>query len=80
MTKFSFYVGILPEDHSRLLDFVYSLNEDSDEKFHCEIMDEYDNPYGYYTFVLTGTLDAYKCFLNTHDTPNFVKSLNHYEE
>jgi hypothetical protein len=53
------------------------LNEDTDEKFHVELINEYDDPEGYYTYTIRGSWEAYKCFL---DRADFVKSLNHYEE
>lgn len=76
MEKINFYVGILPEQDQDLKQFVYMLNEDTDEKYHVEVVKEYNDPNGYYTYVIFGTWEAYKCFLDAR----FVKSLNHYEE
>ena len=49
--------------------------EDSDQKYFVEIIKEYDDPSGYYTYQLRGTWEAYKCFLNV----SFIKSLSHDE-
>jgi hypothetical protein len=76
MERITFYVGILPEDSQELLSFVSSLNEDADEKFSASIVGTFNDPHGYFEYVIKGTWDCYKCFMNR----NFVKSLNHYEE
>jgi hypothetical protein len=77
MEKIHFYVGIDTTQESDFKSFVYMLNEDTDEKFHVELINEYDDPEGYYTYTIRGSWEAYKCFL---DRADFVKSLNHYEE
>ena len=41
-----------------------------------EVMKEYDDPQGYYTYQLRGSWEAYKCFLGRP----FVRSLSHDEE
>ena len=69
----TFYVGILPEDEHKFKDHVYMINEDVDHKFHATIVKEFDDPAGYYTYCLKGTMDAYKSFTNE----SFVKSLNY---
>lgn len=74
--RIEFYVGIDKKDEPRLMDFVYSLNEDSDEKFHTHVWENQDDPYGYYTYRLSGTWESYKCFQGQ----GFVKSLEHFEE
>jgi hypothetical protein len=76
MERITFYVGILPEDKQELLSFVSDLNEDSDHKFYASIEGTFDDPHGYFEYVIKGTWDCYKCFFNR----SFVKSLNHYEE
>ena len=50
--------------------------EDSDQKYFVEVINEYDDPDGYYTYQLRGSWEAYKCFLGRP----FVKSLSHDEE
>lgn len=74
--KIYFYVGIIPEDGVILKEFVNNMIEDSDLKYFVEVINEYDDPDGYYTYQLRGTWEAYKCFLGRP----FVKSLSHYEE
>lgn len=74
--KIYFYVGIIPEDGVILKEFINNMIEDSDLKYFVEVINEYDDPDGYYTYQLKGTWEAYKCFL---DRP-FVKSLSHDEE
>jgi len=75
--KILFYVGINPEDQIKLKDFIGNFMEDDvDEKFHINIVNEFDDPDGYYTYLLEGSWYSYKCFSGR----DFVKSLNHYEE
>jgi len=74
--KIYFYVGIIPSDERDLKEFINNMIEDSDQKYFVEVIDQYDDPYGYYTYQLRGSWDAYKCFL---DRP-FVRSLTHHEE
>ena len=74
--KVYFYVGIIPEAGVILKEFINNMIEDSDLKYFIEVINEYDDPEGYYTYQLRGTWEAYKCFL---DRP-FVKSLSHDEE
>jgi len=77
MERITFYVGILPEDGQELLNFVSSLNDDdTDSKFNASISGTFDDPHGYFEYVIRGTWECYKCFLGK----KFVKSLNHYEE
>ena len=76
MEKITFYVGIDPTDEQILRDFVYSLNEDADEKYFASIGGTFDDPHGYYEFVIRGSWKCYECFQGQ----SFVKSLNHYEE
>lgn len=74
--KILFYVGINPIDEQTLRTFVYSLNEDADEKYYASIEGTFDDPHGYYEFVIRGTWECYRCFQGQ----SFVKSLTHYEE
>ena len=74
--RIDFYVGIIPRDKHKLDELIFTLNEDSDQKYFIENKNSFDDPDGYFTYILTGTWDAYKCFLNQP----FIKSLNHYEE
>lgn len=76
MEKITFYVGILPEDKQELLSYVSLLNEDSDQKFLASIQGTFDDPHGYFEYIIKGSWECYKCFLDRA----FVKSLNHYEE
>lgn len=75
--KIQFEVGIIPGDEMKLKDFINSLIEDDvDEKFHMRIINEFDDPDGYYTYLLEGSWDSYQCIMGQ----KFVKSISHYEE
>jgi hypothetical protein len=76
LNKIHFYAGIIPSDERILKEFINNLIEDSDQKYFVEIIKEYDDPDGYYTYQLRGSWDAYKCFLNR----DFIKSLSHDED
>lgn len=78
--RIDFYVGIVPEDKPKLMEFVNILNEDSDPKFQIFIKNEFDDPDGYYNFVINGTWESYKCFLDGCGKGSFIKSLTNYEE
>ena len=64
-----FFVGILPEDTSKLLSLFKELE--------ILIKHEYDDPDGYYTYIIDGNWEQYAVLLNQ---TRFVKSLTHYEE
>jgi len=74
--KIHFYVGIIPSDEKDLKEFINSMDEDNDPNYFVEVIKEYDDPDGYYTYQLKGTWKAYECFLDK----TFVKSLSHDEE
>jgi len=74
--KIYFYVGIIPSDENELKEFINNMIEDSDQRYFVEVINEYDDTHGYYTYQLRGTWEAYKCFMNRP----FVKSLSHDEE
>ena len=76
LNKIHFYIGIVQSEENDLKEFISSMNEDSDEKYFVEIINEYDDPYGYYTYQLRGSWEAYKCFINRP----FIKSLSHDED
>ena len=76
LNKIHFYVGIIPSEEKNLKEFINNLIEDSDQKYFVEIINEYDDPNGYYTYQLIGSWEAYKCFLNRP----FIKSLSHDED
>jgi len=77
LRKIEFYVGILPEDHTKLMDLVHSLNEsDADQKYHADIVNDYPDPFGYHKYTIRGSWDCYRCFMGN----GFVKSLEHFEE
>lgn len=75
MKRIEYYVGILPKDENRFWEYVYNLNEDSDERYQVIINGAYDGDY--YTFCVIGTWDSYNCFLNDAE---FVKSIEHFEQ
>jgi len=74
--KIYFYVGIISSEEKDLKEFINNMIEDSDQKYFVEVINEYDDTHGYYTYQLRGTWEAYKCFMNRP----FVKSLSHDEE
>jgi AAA+ ATPase superfamily predicted ATPase len=74
--KIYFYVGIIQSDKMDLNEFINNMIEDSDQKYFVEVMKEYKDPQGYYTYQLRGSWEAYKCFMNRP----FVKSLTHDED
>jgi hypothetical protein len=63
-----FYVGILPEDRQKLLDFIEELKSD------IKIKGEFDDPHGYYSFTLEGSINTYDYFIGK----DFIKSLEHF--
>ena len=81
MKRIEYYVGILPEDKDTMMCAISSLNESENTNMHVEIVGEFDDPNGYYSYTIKGTWDSYRTFLNdeTHN-PKFVKSLEHFEE
>jgi len=77
LNPIEFYIGIIPEDQQLLLNLLYSLNEDDvDPNYNAHILKEFDDPHGYYNYVIRGTWKSYKCFIGKP----FVKSLEHFEE
>ena len=74
--KIYFYVGIISSEEKDLKEFINNMIEDSDQKYFVEVINEYDDTHGYYTYQLRGTWEAYKCFMNRP----FIKSLSHDEE
>ncbi len=74
--KIYFYVGIIPSDEKDLREFISNMIEDSDQKYFVEIINHYDDPDGYYTYQLRGSIEAYKCFIGRP----FVRSLSHDQE
>ena len=61
-----YFVGILPEDRQKLLDFIQDLD--------IKIKGEFDDPGGYYSFTLEGEMNTYDKFIGK----DFVKSLEHF--
>jgi hypothetical protein len=72
-----YLVGILPSDRAKLMARLEELRADGHG---LEIRGEYDDPYGYYTFLITGTPATYRLFLQECGTAGLVKSLSHDEE
>lgn len=68
-----FYVGILNEDDRKLDNFIKYLLA---ENIEIAIENHFDDPDGYYTYVMRGSWEAYTQFSKF----NIVKSLSHYEE
>ena len=68
-----FFVGILVEDDRKLDNFIKYLRGSG---IPSVIIDHYDDPEGYYTYVMHGTWETYKQFQDF----NIVKSLTHNYE
>jgi hypothetical protein len=68
LEKIEFYVGTLKEDFDTL--------KILSEKAQAEIINSYDDPYGYFVSVLRGTWDSYKEL----STNPLVKSIEHFQE
>lgn len=73
MNTITFYIGILPKDRVEFFNLFKSFNESNE----MSILDEYNDPYGYYTFVIHGTWEDYNKFLHG---PAIFKSVEHFEE
>lgn len=74
--RIHFYIGIDPADRGEFFELFHLFNNELE--YQMEIFDEYDDPYGYYTFVISGDWFAYDKFLNRNG--QVIKSVNHYEE
>ena len=75
--RIQFYVGINTKDYVLFESLTSKMNhENSESKFNVDLVNKYEDPYGYEIYVLTGTWDAYRCFINEP----FVKSLEHFED
>lgn len=79
--RFEFYVGIDKKDESKFFDLLENVNLDSEYSI-ANMIGFFDDPESYYTFVVEGTMDAYKRFYRvTKDNDlSWIKSLYHYEE
>jgi hypothetical protein len=71
-----FFVGINPEDRCDLEDFIYYLNSLSDPINHVAVINEFDEPDGYYMYTIHGSWAAY----NKLKSCTYVKSIEHFEE
>jgi hypothetical protein len=67
-----FFVGIIPEDKHKFL--VHA------EKNLLDIKNEYDDPHGYYTYIIEGTWEDYRLLSLEANHNSFVRSLEHFEE
>jgi len=63
-----FDLGFLPENKEAVIGLLKERN--------LVVKHEFDDPHGYYTFIINGTWDDYSFFL---DNP-IQKSLTHYED
>lgn len=73
-----YFIGILPEDKQKLLDFVEKYNNESNSlsRQKIDIRSEWDDPHGYYTFGIVSDWVSYDEF----GKQSFVKSREHFEE
>jgi len=76
--KIEYYVGVLPEDIDTMNSFINELNSSIDEDFNVEVVGQFDDPNGYYSYTIKGTWKSYQAFLDKTDS--FVKSVEHFEE
>ena len=75
MKHITYYVKILLEDTVRFWEYVYNLNEDTDQRYHVVVIDVWRSD-RHLTFSITGTRDSYECFLSNK---TFVESVDIYE-
>ena len=79
MKRIEFYIGISSTDRQSLYNYIKSINSNLSEEHRVEILGEFDDPYGYYELICTGTWNSYGHF-NDMNGPTYIKSLQHYEE
>ena len=76
MTYIEFYIGINPENTAEFMDIFDAINDVTESDM--DLLHEFDDPHGYYTYIIKGTWEQYELFLNHKDS--IIKSVNHYEE
>jgi hypothetical protein len=69
---FTFFIGIDGADRQQFQDLFDSINHELPDKM--KILNQYDDVYGYHTFAISGTWQAYKKFIGL----DLIKSLEHY--
>lgn len=80
MAIIEYYVGILLEDREIFENWVFKLNHYNDWRYQVKILREFDDPDGYYTFLIQGYWDSYNQFVELSWKNGLVKSLTHHEE
>lgn len=78
--KINYYVGIALDDREQFEKFLKNLNSQGDWHLDCKIIEEFDDPESYYTFVIEGHWPSYIEFSNNAKSKGFVKSLYHFED
>jgi hypothetical protein len=68
--RVEYFVGVLPEDRQLLLTFIEELNAG------IVVEGEFDDPDGYYSFMLSGDVSTYDKFIDV----DFIKSLENFWE
>lgn len=76
MTRFEFYVGVLPQDVQEFKMYVHEINGTLPEADRVSVGNSFDEHDGYYTFCCAGTWSTFNAFTET----DFVKSLEHFQE
>lgn len=71
----NFYVGVLPDDVHAFLLLLKSIREFNEKEI--QIQNEWDDPYGYYTFSILADWDVYHILFSNKQ---IIKSLTHYED
>lgn len=77
MELIEFYVGINPKDETEFYNFINTLRE---QLYNIDIVGEFDNSDGYYTYEIKSTWEVYTMFLEYTRNDELIKSLEHFEE
>ena len=69
----NFYAGIDPVNESDFKDILSTMNGCNDNRYHVDIVGEYDDPDGYYTYMLRGGSESYNYFLCLRGGPKHCR-------
>ena len=76
MKRIEFHIGILPNDSADFREYAVAINMTFPEEDHVEVKSEFDDPYGYYTIICTGSWLTYEAFASWP----YLKSIEHFED
>lgn len=76
--RFNYYVGIEYKDKALFDEFILALNTETDNSYHVEVVNKFDDPHGYHVLVVKGTWNSYTKFITMRNS--FCKSLEHFED